>query len=1247
MSAKSAIITYCDEFHLWQHVQRDFEQRLPLRNIQYKSLKGLRTVPAIEVALVKFDASLLPKPDMYGRGTPMLHLYLVNCDDAETYRQVIRKQIREWLAIVQSRREQDWLIVYVSPQDSSRNAANKFLNMKTSVVDKIRSDFNTAKRDRCIQLRVFESSENKEAGERDSWTELITKVKDGLMFSFEQQVGHYEENLQRLDAQRMMPGWNYCQFFLLKEGLANCFQALGLYEDALIQYDELEASFFQTIHNQITSFSKFGATDAGDDSIDILTDQSHKPFRQLLIQNTITVFDFRQYLHSQQVQLLQRLQRPYEIVQRTRVLIDQLARGIDENQESLFPFFKESWTYSTGVNTLAYCDDMVKSGRVEENNMEQYVAVKGDLLAIAKNQLDKLGAVFHNIITPFVSPEYLLKASTMTSGEIKVTNTQLRDAILSLEQFDSLYTSIVQQSIKAMQTVGRSRAMLSLRTDLAIFHFCRGRYEAASETISDIMGAYTESGWLQIDNALLVKQAICLRKMGRTQEYVLSCLNLLAASTLRPDEVAVYAQELNTNATKLSEPVESDIQPLFSTTFASDEVLPSKNAVGQLEFTLQINSNLPIDFPVDRVMLQLAGGETNDVWFVANRVVMSPGANYITLQWQKPCTSGNYVGEVLRIELGQLSFVQHLLKENRKYVVKVHEPYTDLHLGICPPAHIFGGSGDHGGKQVMSVFIDTRTETVHDATLTIRSALVEDDGNDVELDLTQPPTCRMTRTGDTSHAVTVDDGQRIRLPLLHASDHVIVDIPLRPKSDTAILGSNGHTGCEFKLVLEYSTQDGVSKIVSKTAELPGWQPFGVGCTLQFLGGRYVLLAEVTNHDPVPAIVDGLSVAVAGNKYRLTLINETDTSLRQTLFHGEQLTLAYHVEKIGGETEADKEPENMDLTVQLTHRFLNEDVMQWLSEYVGCYLLSVQRAEFAGVVQRVMAMLVDAECDYNGLALLGEMRVTETAESNAAAAAVAAAAGQQASGVRDELRLSVQDVVGYLNMADAGLGDLLSPHVSGLLQGMQSITLEACGKGQQRGRVLQQAVQVTMPQLHLHARLDIPQAESLAVGIQTPCTLQLSLAPVFGDANAAKRVLPCQLDVSADADDWLVAGSCQMRLDMSQQLSVALSLIPLRPGYLELPLVQVTSLAHPDAFSFAYADAGRVVAVRPSGSQSYLLVGSHVVGAYGHHRRGHAQEGRRMQSGSGVAPGSDMTAIEAATTLDTNMARFSEFGRQFA
>lgn len=60
----------------------------------------------------------------------------------------MKKQIKDWHSTISQRKNQDWLIVHVVRSDI-KAADRKFFNMKTSVLDKIKADFNLEKRDRC------------------------------------------------------------------------------------------------------------------------------------------------------------------------------------------------------------------------------------------------------------------------------------------------------------------------------------------------------------------------------------------------------------------------------------------------------------------------------------------------------------------------------------------------------------------------------------------------------------------------------------------------------------------------------------------------------------------------------------------------------------------------------------------------------------------------------------------------------------------------------------------------------------------------------------------------------------------------------------------------------------------------------------------------------------------------------------------------------------------------------------------
>jgi trafficking protein particle complex subunit 10 len=53
-----------------------------------------------------------------------------------------------------------------------------------------------------------------------AWTELISKMKEGIILSFDSNILMRDEDVKRSESQRLMPGWNFCTFFILKVGSA-------------------------------------------------------------------------------------------------------------------------------------------------------------------------------------------------------------------------------------------------------------------------------------------------------------------------------------------------------------------------------------------------------------------------------------------------------------------------------------------------------------------------------------------------------------------------------------------------------------------------------------------------------------------------------------------------------------------------------------------------------------------------------------------------------------------------------------------------------------------------------------------------------------------------------------------------------------------------------------------------------------------------------------------------------------------
>ena len=259
----------------------------------------------------------------------------------------------------------EWLIVHVLPASADGNVSRPSSVARTgsekrpsssrwpsrsssSVIEKIRADFNgTSKNavDRVAQVQAAEHLEEnsgraqlRSQDDKNGWEDLIAKMKSLILASFDLRVNQYEEDIREKELQRNLPGWNFNTFFVLKEGLARGFESVGLTEDALTGYHELAAglnaivdgqSRGDTAEQQAAIFSEhtedlvelFKQAERCSKSTETSWQQNpqildlgacilntdRKPFRDLILANKISTFDFQSYVFARQVSLLLRL----------------------------------------------------------------------------------------------------------------------------------------------------------------------------------------------------------------------------------------------------------------------------------------------------------------------------------------------------------------------------------------------------------------------------------------------------------------------------------------------------------------------------------------------------------------------------------------------------------------------------------------------------------------------------------------------------------------------------------------------------------------------------------------------------------------------------------------------------------------------------------------------------------------------------------------------------------------------------
>ncbi|KAJ5158141.1 TRAPP II complex TRAPPC10 [Penicillium coprophilum] len=377
-ASSNVTVEYTDPSGLFPLIQPVIEAKLPLRNLHWKSpTRPVRSIESLRIGFTPAQESNERKSSsdtVHGtvthrrhqipglRQTPYLKVYLLRCDDNETYKATARRNLREWIkANASSQSSQsattsqekhdafEWLILHVVPDgDAAEKAAtptSKWGRGSTTVLEKAKADFNGSSKsavDRVAQLRLPKpGTKSLELGEQ--LEDLIDKMKNGILASFDLRVAQYEEDIKEKDSQRSLPGWNFCTFFILKEGLARGFENVGLFEDALAGYDELAVGLDAAIRDQLDGSgdqhsgalsvtSKNWAemakraletgtsddSDSNDDDGTLFSELQPRDFpfnsnkmsyREMILASDISIFDFRTYIFSRQLTLLLRAAR--------------------------------------------------------------------------------------------------------------------------------------------------------------------------------------------------------------------------------------------------------------------------------------------------------------------------------------------------------------------------------------------------------------------------------------------------------------------------------------------------------------------------------------------------------------------------------------------------------------------------------------------------------------------------------------------------------------------------------------------------------------------------------------------------------------------------------------------------------------------------------------------------------------------------------------------------------------------------
>ncbi|CEP10929.1 hypothetical protein [Parasitella parasitica] len=1141
MSGQKLTVTYCDEYDVWPLIADDLSARLPLRNLKWQpsSQRAECLIPILEVDLKRFTVDYTPQP-LSTTQTTYLNLYFVSCEDTELYKTNIKRNIRNWVETIQAKKNQEWLIVYVADTEAKRT--NNYLGLKASVYDKIRTDFNPPKQDRCAYIR----KKDPEGPQSELWTAFMEKMKECILSSFDLQVLQIQEDTRRLDMQRHMPGWNYCTFFILKEGLAQAFEIMTLYEDALIQYDELEASFFQVLRDKALAwFGHFGGTDPGDDSGNIL-DFKRKNYRDLINKNIISVFDFRSYLFARQCRMLLKLQRVIEVTARAQLFITNFIPSIRENEEHLPENFVESWVFSACMNVVNECEPL--SSQLIMHNTDlvvPYNAVKADLLLTARRQLDKIGVKCGHL--PMTDPFSIYINHTepykpLDSAEPKklITNGKLLEAIESVEAFDKTYMGLSTRAIKSYDASFRSRAALSVHGDIAALKYIREKYEEAVRIYESMIWRYGEHEWSAIENSLLIKCADSQRRLGKADQYVESLLALLKNSKcLKAQEATEYTNQMITNVAKLDKEIKRPFQPIFSISVIAI-IDDASSAVEGTSVEVCLDNHLPKKIHFDSISLRLVGSDPEQIWFTIHDQDLEPGKNTFLLT-SETSTSGNYVVETCEMRIGKLVFSHNFLRPGqKKRVVRLNHDMNHLYATLSQPQQICLGE-----KQRLAVKIESRSCSTTSGMLLLES---------------QTEGMEIVRVSKVS--AIVDAKRDVELDMLETGEIVLPDLKPNEFIELFVVyeGSFAEFDYRIKTTITYKMNDKNHKFVSSDY---------VKVTVPLLVTESTIFRETCVFLKVELSCNGdLPVRILGSfaKPSTYYLVESDSEMKQcalTLFPRQAVSFIYKLVKRHDKLDADDDNVNSKIHFNVKYRSLKDEVENSLQIMLRNKLQELNLEQHLPYVFQKVKEAFLGSIDYSSYGLTDVVHLDDFDAELC------------------ESFLLHRDLKTKVQLLDA-IEEFFEKNEAITVQQIQQIWPNPPPHS------IAFPLEVPTTKITHTAELVLSVEKDLLVSEACPCTLCIKQLTYW---NPDKSKGDFYYDIDVDYDNWLLSGKRRLRFvsKPDEVMEFPFSLVPLKTGNLLLPSVRVSAVSADVFASTVYINSAQQILVKPKSKTATFFV----------------------------------------------------------
>ncbi|XP_022269083.1 trafficking protein particle complex subunit 10 isoform X3 [Canis lupus baileyi] len=440
-----------------------------------------------------------------------------------------------------------------------------------------------------------------------------------MIFVINRVTGKFEDDMRTLREKRTEPGWSFCDYFMVQEELAFVFEMLQQFEDALVQYDELDALFSQYVVN-------FGAGDGANwltffcqpvkswNGL-ILRKPIDMEKRELIQRQEATLLDLRSYLFSRQCTLLLFLQRPWEVAQRALELLHNCVQELKLLEVSVPPGALDCWVFLSCLEVLQRIEGCCDRAQIDSN-----IAHTVGLWSYATEKLKSLGYLCGLVSEKGPNSEDLNRIVDLLAGlgaeRPETANTaqspykKLKEALSSVEAFEKHYLELSHAAIEMHTSIGRTRSARLVGKDLAEFYMRKKSPQKAEIYLQGALKNYLAEGWALPITHTRKQLAECQKHLGQTENYLQTSSLLASDHHLTEEERKHFCQEILSFASRQTDsPGHKIVLPLHCFAQLRDLHFTPSNAVvhvgGVLSVEITMCSQMPIPVYVEQIAINV------------------------------------------------------------------------------------------------------------------------------------------------------------------------------------------------------------------------------------------------------------------------------------------------------------------------------------------------------------------------------------------------------------------------------------------------------------------------------------------------------------------------------------------------------------------------------------------------------------------------------------------------------------------